>query len=654
MKLWIGVLGILTPFLISVWTLLEARFHSERPQLSSNNFSSHSSVPQNPPYWFWILFVFLLLFTRFYRLTYIPYWPMTDEGAFSSLALNFLNTGDWKLLWGEFKVEPFLIWSLGGFFNVKEPSLLALRLYPALISIGVSLLAYWAVRRFFSGFITAVFSWLLGFCFWNFTYARLCTPNDWILFFQFLCLGFLGLFLDAEAKTQKWIWLFCLSCSAGLGFYTHTNWPVVWFFILILLGSLIWRSGRGERNYLWVFGFLTACSVIPLLFARLSTGGMNKIHGEFTGLFQLKPYFIYLAGIFWNGTESFPVGPIRGGMLNPFLGAWVLVGLLRMLEKSGKSLILIMGFGVFISLLPGTVTPGLELHRVTPLFPFLVLIGAFGVENLASTLKFSPWLAVVPLLLVSMAWDSYHFTGPYCDIRLAPKDRQWRTVFFYRAYQTLKQRSGETGPLYIFSEFNLDYDDKTLNVPCYPFDALQNRNLSGSVPKYTALLVNSHFGPFLKARFPEMEWVPLDDPQTSKRLGLFLIRTSQIPVEELKEWREADLIHRKINNQIMDKNAATPWSFYAQELLSLKPVPLEDKFLSSVYWGKIAFFYFMSRDYPRAVLGYEKAIREGYPSRHHYFDLALSLKLCGRNAESEAALKKADVEIPSSARTSAP
>ncbi len=647
-KLWIGILGVMLPFLAALWTVLEKRLKSSSSTTFSHDSFSIDVPGPSPPLWLWFLFGFFLFFTRFYQLTGIPSWPLCDEGIFSILAMGLMKKWHWNLLWTSGKNEPLLIWSMGFFFRFVKPSLFALRLYPTLLSIVTAFLAFWSIRRFSSPYFSFIFLCFITFSFWEFSLMRFCTPEDLIPIFHLLSLGLLGGFLRARSEAARWRWLLGLCVSNAFGFYSYVNWVAVWFFITLALGIYALKNGKKGKMFFGFFQLVELVLILPLLIARLQLGGLTYLRNIWIGFFSIQSYFTYIIGLFWNSKNSFPFAPNFGGMFDPVTGSLIMIGTVHAFEKIGNALLGFLSLVLFVSMLPGITTSGLELHRVTPSLPLWMLLAGFGAQCLLSRLSGKKiWFGLGGLVLVSLSLNFYNFTGPYCDITRVLSVRQWRSVQYYSAYQIINKLQKESGPLYIFSEFNPDYDNKTLDIASYPFDVLQNPSLYGETPQWAVLILNAQYAPYLGACFPGMKFEVLKTDKTSPNdpppFGIFLIPVSQMTPTLLNRWIRSDRIHRQINLEIKNKNPLDSWRIYSERLDPLKDIAKDDRFLTAVYWEKFACFKFWGGDYAAAVDAYHQAIQQGYSFAHLYYGKGICLQAMGRSEESKRALQIARI-----------
>ncbi len=632
-RLWVGFLGLIIPFSIALWTVLKIRWKSKSMMPYSLSFPDFPFTHNILSPWLWFSFAFFLLFSRFYKLTTVPFWPISDEGTFAMFAMSLQKKWNWSLLWGEFRMEPLLTWSLGEFFRIFGPSFTTLRLFTALLSILAAALAYWAARQFFPKFFSFVFCWLFSFSFWEFSLMRFCHPNDLIPIFELLTFGLLGGLTKSKHNSSKWGWILALGLCCGIGFYAYVNWVVVWFFVTLVLFAYGFNSETRNLKFFAAFEFVTVFLAFSLFISRFAPGAMSNINNDFGGFFSAKSWILYFSGLFWESKASYPFGPDWGGMLNPIMGSLVFMGTLRLAEKFEKTLWAWMGLGLFLTMLPGVISNYLELHRTTPALPFWILLATLGVQSLIShgvqITSSRGW--IVCLLLGSLALNIYNFFGPYSDIKRSLPYRQWRSVEYWNAYQILRSQAEQSGPLYVFSEFNNDYDDKTLLVADYPLDALQNPDLSHIQPHWVALLCNINYAPFLQKRFPGLKAILLNSnlpPQDLHHsLGLLLIPEEEIPPQTLNQWIRAHEVYRKVSLEVKNKSPLTSWEQFVGPMAPIQNLSKGDPYLESVYWEKSASFQVMAGDFPAAAQSFQKALQEGYPLDHFRHNLARARQL---------------------------
>lgn len=642
-RLWIFALGVLIPFSTAFWIILEKRLKEPPIFFSTSTLIEKTDEPA-PSLGLWFIFILLVLFTRFYQLDSIPSWPIGDEGIISTLAMSLRNQWNWTLLWTPARMEPLLIWLLGLFYRIDSPSLFSLRLFTALFSITTAFIAYFCARPFLSRMTSFIFSWFFAFSFWSFSFMRLCTPEDLIPFFEILNLGCLGYFLKSEKNEKQWLWMSALIIINILGFYSYINWIIVWFITLLVFIFLSFQKPYLIKKYSSFF-LLTSLSTLPLVLSRFTPGGLTYIKSSLAIINFSHSFFDYLYNLFYDSRLSYPYGPDWGGMFDPVTGSLILIGILYSIKNLERNLFYFFGFCLFICLLPGVLTNYVELHRVTPSLPFWMLLAALGIQGLVTeNIVRNKILCFAILGILSLGINVYNFVGPYCDIKRALPIRQWRAVEYGDAYKILKHQSEETGPLYVFSEFNSDYDDKTINTAVYPFDSLQNPALNNVLPQLAAIIVDVNYAPFLIKNYPgiRMKILRTDKTGTDTRppFGLFIIPVCQIPSSVLKNWIIADKIYRSTN---MTKTSANTWSQLYEHCSYIDVLNNTDPFITAVYWEKYGILNFYDGDYLSAAKAYQTAIQQGIPATQLYYGLGICLKNLNQNQEAEKAFRNATI-----------
>jgi hypothetical protein len=298
--------------------------------------------------------------------------------------------------------------------------------------------------------------------------------------------------------------------------------------------------------------------------------------------------------------------------------------------------------------LPGILTNSVELYRVLLTFPLFTILAAMGAYGLMAEECRNWRLMLVFLLMVgSMSLDINNFANHYCNTRIIPPDRQWRNVEYFDAYNILRDFSRKEGPLYIFSTFNTDYDNKTLDFTCIPFDALHNPSLSRARPRWVALIINIQYKPYFIKNFHVLRFKVLNTDKKKltdpKPFGLFLIPTSQFKGPMLANWMKADEIYREVDFQVNNKKVSDLWAGFLSANSTLGDQYTEDPFLTAVYWEKMGFFKFLDGYFIQATEAYRNAIQNGIPASQLYYDLGFCLQLQNKMNESRKCFGKASL-----------
>lgn len=627
-QLWIGFFGLILP--LGMGNVLSFK---NRQKSNLQNALLHESQPLS--FWLIAFFSLIFIFLRFYHLTTVPFWPLSDESVFSTLAFDLTKKWDWTLLRTDGQMEPLLLWLLSFWFKITDPSLLSLRLFTVFFSIGSSLAAYFAAQQFLNKSLSFLFVCLFSFSFWEIDLSRQCTPNDLIPFFELFSFFILGLYWRTPKNAQRWFWILVLSVWAGLGFYVYINWAVVWVFILICLLII---AVKKEKLKIATFILITAGLTMPLVFARMSSHSTSYARHFLENLSLFSSIAQYSSGLFWNGTSSNPLGPACGGYFDSVSGALILMGSLYSFRNLFSKTILILAVGLFLTLLPGILTDSLELQRITPALPFFCFLAVLGIKSLSEGWT-KPFQTVVLgcIMLCVTALNFYQLFGPYNDVRQIHSGRHWRSTLYFNAHQILENLSTQSGPGYIFNEWNGEYFDKTLDLVCYPFNAAQNIQLISKNPMWVAFLTDMDYEPFLKRKFPHLQTRSLDDSispdNPNHLLRLFWMPVSDIPEETLKNWLLADQNCRQVALSILNKNPSIPWGTFEKDYSRLATQYEKYPFLASVLWEKASAFPLIDGNYPEASLDFQQAIQNGYPVPHLRHNLKLAVFLSHPSAQ---------------------
>jgi hypothetical protein len=642
-NLFIAFYGIVLPCIFCLYLLNRntARQDDEKAQIF---IKEGGSIP-TPPILLCFCFGFLLLLTRFYKLESIPFWPSKDDGHFGILGIALSRKWSWQLLWGECQNQPLILWILGFYFKWIEPSLFSLRLFSALVSIGTVLLGYWAARQFFSKGYSLILTFFLAFNFWALISSRLCIGAITVIPMEYAAFGAMGhCFKNFKiANRFRYRDVLILGILSGLGFYTYAVWPVVFLSISIVIFFEAWKNPKNKAAFF--FYALSALLIsAPLFLAYLSKNGTAHLQDEFLRQSILSSTANYFEMFFWKGGYCFN-GPVWGGIFNPLEGALIFLGGIALLVDFKKTYYQWIFLTGFLFILPGILSNTVEVCHVVQLFPLFSLIAVLGIQKTtASFPSVLRWKGMVVLLLVVLILNLYHWLGPFQNWNSIPfEQKDWVPIEYYQAYKIVKEKSLQSGPLNVFSEFTLDFYNKTLNVACFPLDALQNPGLASSALVWSALLVNKYYVPFLKSRFPRSEWFILkkDDIRYHSDLALGLIPNDSMKSNELDAWKKADRVLRDLNFQLKAKTSPVPWTEIKNLFLESSKIFESDPFLSSIFWEKIALLDANRIDYGDTAQDFQRSIHFGYPAANLYYNLEMTLEMNGRVNEAKRVLKKA-------------
>ena len=503
-QLWIFILGMAVPFYAAAKTA---------PAGSPLGFfRSPNPWPLPPPALLFLVFG-LALFLRFYPLAGFTVWPLRDESYNSFFPLELSEKWNWTLTYGGEPCPPGTTWVQGLFFKMFTPSLASHWALSALASMLFLPLAYAVSRRFSNPSLALFYAALAGFNFWP-LFLLVISEANFNIFWQFVL--FLGLapFLLKEKKNTGSAAALALGMGLGMG----------WIFSRFLLINLlflfplaVWAVGTSPAQHrskikLLAFGFGFLLCSLPLVLlgweGRLgsySSKILSFLHPLDMTRDQWRLFLSYITSLFWGRSQQdyFTFGPYWGGFFNPLLAAAFFLGLAKML-RWGKKTILFSIFLVVVGLGFNLFSNTLELVRVFPLFPFLLIPMTVGWVSLLSSIPFERrGLLTAGFLALSLGLDLCHLAIPYFSWSIPGRDSIGvKFVEPYRASQILKRTADNLGPGLIFDNFLPDDYDRSLLFATYPFNADRNPSLSPGQAQWAGLLTLKGEGPYLLQRFP--------------------------------------------------------------------------------------------------------------------------------------------------------
>ena len=635
--------GIILPLILLI-------FFSEDKK-SQLNKTDNGKTREKIPFWLFFMVIVPAIILRLLNLTTLLTWPVKDEGIFGYFAVRLCQNWNWSLLQGLNQLPTLFTWLQAGLFKFIGPSLFSLWLFPALCSLLLLPLAWIACCQFFPEFPSFLILSITAFGFWPLFLGRFSTQAIFMVDWEVLAFLFLGSYLRSKPEKRNLL-LLGLSLVSGIGFYTYLPWIVVSF----MTGLCLWdRSHKGYWKRLQpmaVYGGISVLIALPLVLSTINHrfhylghlwgGGQNHHWEEHFWLFRA-----YLSDFFWGmpGT-SFHYGPIWGGFLNPLVGSFFFLGLAAILRYRP----LLFSFWCFsalaVFLIPGLFSDDFEDMRLIQIVPLLAVVSGLGLWKLVSNLS-RPLVGVILFFLLSFSagLDFYHLYIYYPRFGLTHPEffNHHKTPEFYKAFQLLKKEKIDSGPGWIFLNFDPDPYDQTLYVATYPFNAAGNPNLESNKGKWAAILANVHEQPFLKQLFPDGRWVWLSDGYDRMDGGFLLQIVSINPqnLELLDGWRKADQSLSDLTYEVME-TGVNPDQGQMLALLDRAYDSFKgDRLLESRYWRIRAIHEIAADHFDEAIADYKKAISLGYPMAHLYNELGCLLYKENRFAESQEAFEEA-------------
>ncbi len=604
--------------------------------------------------WLWLTMGLTACFLRFYRLTTLLTWPLSDEGFHAALALDLFKTGKFHFFYTVAQFPPFFIWFLAAFFKFFSPSLFTLWFFPALLSCATVVFAFLASRRFASHSFSILFTLLTAFSFWPLYTGRFCHPAALMLMWEYMALWRLACFVGSPEK-KRLPQVFLLGLAVGGGFYTFTSWPSVALVLSLPVMALTFRKKNASPRILLVYFLTLLICLGPLVYGAfhegfgnyirdvfLTTGSENFIQNRFQ---TIRGYaFAPFSGLSFT---SF-YGPVWGGFLNPILGSLFLAGVCISLYRKQRTDIWFL-VSLPILWLPGILTHGFEMFRIVQLCPFLLAGAVLGFLSLR--LFFSEGMAIkigCLLLFLSVLLDSYHLFVVYPDLQsLSDDKKEWRPVEFAKSLQILERENLTNGPFLIFDNF-LTKPTFAFSVAVYEFNTGEKKDPFSAPPRWAALLANANDQPFLAKRFPRAHWQWLPSIVSSRNSGLLLglIPIDFVDQETLKHWFQADQALQMERDKTLYEKIGDEQNRWSENLRLSYGLFKGDPFLESVYWERTALDDASAGQLSNTVGDLQTALKRGYPSANLYYSLGIFLNFEGKKQDAAQAFQAA-IRAPS-------
>ena len=640
-----GLFGIILPLYAALRT-------APRPSPGEQAFGQ-PDIHFYPAGWILTASILLAIALRFYKLETLFRWPTLDEGWNGTLAVELSKHWTWKFFYTFGEAPPLPVWCAALLLRLGFAPTFCLWFPSAVVSLLTVAAGYFAARQFFEKSPSLVCGGLLAFSYWPLFIGRFCHQGVWLPLWVCLCLFAWGGYLNSPGSGPRRWWSLLLGFALGLGSFTFTPWLAI---AALLFGSFAGSMVLPPRKDGMSFSFLTGAFLLALLpflgaVAREGYGhhiaSLSPWGGWFKAFNLPSGFFKYFAVLVWGSFEKDPAyTPLWGGFLNPLLGSFFFLGLIRMFRFRALRWVQWTAAAFFLFLLPGILSPNLESFRIAQVLPLLILITALGLHSfleLQPASKRLLWLGIC--LAFTAILDFNLLAAPYRHWAAHPENfgRPLKSLERYRAWQVLNEERKKNGPGMILTDFDgQSFNDPTLSFMTYPFNAARNNSLSGTQPSWDAVFVNIHYLPFLQKRFPEGKWAALSEDRLLTDGGNMLGILPSLPGNEkaLADWREAHQIFQAVN-QARFLQARADFDPLIHLLEIAYPRVQGDPFLESVYWDRQAAFEYEGLHYDQQLYCYQMALTRGYPTAELYQKQGQLLLAGGHDSQAKESFQKA-------------
>jgi len=599
------------------------------------------------PHWAWFFLIIAGFFLRSLRLWAYPQWPLCDETTNIQFALELNRHWDWKFFYSDGQVSPLLIWATGILLKISQNSFFALEFSSFFVSCLTLLSGWWVADRFFPKNLAFLSTAFLALGYWpiyaqGFSIQDICLPvwEMWVFFLLFEA-------MKKGWEKSSWLWIFTLGAWLGLGYWTYTSWPVVTVAALFISVVSATKSRWGYHlPLLLVAGLFT--TGLYFVVAAIQNGGYGTHligYSAFHGYIPIKEvllsavdYVNFIFGGYWSiGIYA----PIQGGFLNPLMGAFFWIGTWEVLRwqttpRFSQWVVPILMF----FLLPGVLSQNLQGFRIIQAMPVILALSALGACRFLDSLSSRRRPALLALLLLSsLAWDSSRLTETW--IRFTSTTTQFRAV-----YAVLKKIAQEQGPGLCFTQFKVPNQGiENLAAAVFPFNAAENPRLDIHQSRWAAILLHPDEVVFLRKDFPGAQWlIPPMLSSGDDRFDIGLIPIVGKEDSRLEKWMAADKWLQKAGWESLSVSNSQSYQEALQYWLNPPRFLKEDRFLQTCYWERLGEFYYWhgyENHYSLQVDALKRALTDGYPAPHLFYDLGCLLFRRKNYPESQKTLEAA-------------
>lgn len=585
LKLWVLFFGILAPLGIGI-------FHA-CSQLPSPAPLGHEEVLPPSPRWIWLSLLLLAVSLRLTNLGAAWSWPYGDQSLTGMVALELTHQWSWALFQTFGQIPTLYSWMVYALLHSTHLPFFSLYFPNALFSILTVGMGWLAARQYFSKSFSLILLLLLSFSAVTLRIDQLAYPTTPAMFWQLAVFYVLGRFLKAE-KSFSLTWTCALGALCGCGPYTGTKWPILFLFAGGVL-FLAKKENRVLRGLL--FTASSGLFLLPFLVSFLhhpADGHILKLavwrHFSSWGT-QCSIWAGYFQVLLGPGTGD-PFTPSSLGFSNCLLVSFFYLGVIDFFRRIRRPFILAILFGFSISLLPGLLTTNVEGFRILSALPFFLVITISGIRAFLDKFLLPKRIPIFILLLTLSAL--FNIDGFFqIHQRLFHHPGPWMKTEQQIGYSILRPIAKSQGPGYIFWGWAPEVRDFSLAYATNPFNAAWNPQLkSSAVPRWTALLTESHYLPWLRERFPHSQWFQVKIPgKVWSPASIGIIPNEPDSTKNMAGWLSFNDQIQNWDLEIMNQSNGVSRHEILLKMLRFYPsVPL-DPYLQSCFFEKLAFNY---------------------------------------------------------------
>ncbi len=598
----VRVLIFLSGAVFLFWWVLSA---GPAPEKKKDLFSKEF-FPR-PPAWVLISLCSFAVGLRFWKLQDFFAWINGDEATIGMLVIDLVKKWNWDFFHGFAQITPPVYWMDFLTYQITGSTLLCLWLPSAVLSAAVIPLAYFATKRLTSRSLALTVAALAAFSYWPLLMGRLALPLFFILLWEGVVFYLLGLFLSPAQKLRKSRLAVLLGLAVGLGLLTS---PPHWFVIAVPVILVVFEDTVLKKRWSNFFSFAVCLvvAILPFGLAVIKEGygrhflGVSALNIEQDWLRQLSVSLDYWLVLFGSVNNPAGYNSFLGGILNPVLSALFLLGVVEIFRRSDRWLRKWSTIFFLFSLATGFLSHDVDVFRIVQILPLLIMGAAIGARAVFS--RSTPRRAVLigfVLLSCSASLDLYRLIQPYWNISNSPEkfEAVSKSMERYRAYRILETIHQKAGPGLLFMNWIPEYEDESLAVATYPFNAAWNPSVPGKDVQWAAVFTSAHYVPFLASRFRGLKWYFLP-AQTSGNYSDHALAVIPITPEirgQIESWRETNVFFVDLDTRMIRMHHGENKRPLLEDMIREYPKIPNDPFLQSFFLEKLIFCYWKEKVY---------------------------------------------------------